>query len=134
MKKIKKIFSLFSLALIAELTFPTNAFAVISNPIIKNGANQATSPTTYFNIVLSTIFTLFFIVGVVYFIWHIVFAGFHLIASEGDPKKFESGKNEMVYAFVGLFIILSIFAILKFIGTVLGISGLDTLTIKWPTL
>lgn len=116
------------------LVLPSPVAAVISNPVLKNGAAQATNPKGYFNSVLAAVISIFFIVGVIYFIWHIVFAGYHLIASEGDPKRWESSKNEIVYAFVGLFTIFAIFAILKFVGIVLGIPGLDSLKIAWPSL
>ena len=131
---MKKIILAF-IILASSFTFLASpVHAIIFNPVINNGPAQATAPKTYFNSVIQVIISIFFIVGVVYFIWHIVFAGYHLIASEGDPKRWESSKNEMIYAFTGLFVIFSIFAILKFIGTVLGITGLDTLTITWPTL
>jgi hypothetical protein len=112
----------------------TSAMAVISNPVIP-GYTSVLDPKTYFNSVLSAVISIFFIVGVVYFIWHIVFAGYHLISSEGDPKRWQSGKDEIIYAVVGLFAILSVFAIIRLIGTIFGITSLSTgLTIPWPTL
>ena len=120
--------------LISNFSLFTSPLLAINNPILNNGAVQATNPKGYFNSVLSVIVSIFFLVAVVYFMWHIVFAGYHLIASEGDPKRWESSKNEIVYATVGLFVVFSIFAILKFIGQVLGISGLDVLNLTWPTL
>ncbi len=134
MKKIFIVLSLFTFYVLRFTFYVSPVHAVISNPVITNGAVQATAPETYFNSVLQAVIAIFFIVGVIYFIWHIVFAGYHLIASEGDPKRWETAKNEIVYAFVGLFAIFSIFAIIKFVGTVLGITGLSNLTITWPTL
>ncbi len=129
---MKKILTALNLSLLSFL-FTTPAHAVICNPILKNCVSS-TAPKTYFNSALSAIISIFFIVGVVYYFWHFTMAGYHLIASDGDPKKWESGKNEMVWATVGLFVIFSIFAVLKFVGMVLGIPGLSTLTITWPTL
>ncbi|MBI2465269.1 hypothetical protein HYV64_03940 [Candidatus Shapirobacteria bacterium] len=129
---MKKLISTFYF-LLFTFYFSTPVHAVICNPILKN-CTSSTAPKTYFNSVLSTVFSIFFIVGIIYYVWHIVFAGYHLIASEGDPKRWESGKNEMTYATIGLFVVFSIFAILKFVGIVLGIPGLSTLTITWPTL
>ena len=126
--------SLFTFYVLRITYYATPAYAIISNPVINNGAAQATAPEAYFNSVLQAVIAIFFIVAVIYFIWHIVFAGYHLIASEGDPKRWEAAKNEIIYAFVGLFAVFSIFAIVKFIGTVLGITGLSNLTITWPSL
>lgn len=108
-------------------------FAAICNSALKD-CTSSTAPKTYINNVIQNIFSIFFIVGVIYFIWHFIFAGYHLIGSEGDAKKFETAKNELMYGFVGLIAIFSVFAILKLIGTVTGITGLTGLQIAWPSL
>jgi len=130
---MKKIYTTLLTAFYLTLS-ASPAFAIITNPIISNPTVASSDPKTYFNSVLAAVISIFFIVGIIYFIWHIVFAGYHLIASEGDPKKWESSKEEIIYACIGLFAIFSIFAILKLIGKVVGIPGLETLTITWPTL
>lgn len=109
------------------------AYAIIWNSALQNNTSS-TDPKAYINNVVQGIFSIFFIVGIIYFIWHFVFAGLHLMASEGDSKKFETAKNELVYAFVGLIAIFSVFAVLKLIGFVTGIKGLEGLAITWPTL
>ena len=116
-----------------KLLFARPVLAVICNPVLKNCVSS-TNPTQYTNNVLSTVVSLFFIVGIIYFFWHLIFAGYHLIGSDGDPKKIETAKNELTYSVLGLIVIFSIFAILKFVGVVLGIQGLKSLSIKWPTL
>ena len=113
--------------------FAKPAYAIICNPVIDN-CRASVAPADYFNAVLPVIISIFFIVGILYFFWHMIFAGLHLIGSDGDPKKFESSKNEMTYSILGLFVIFSIFAILKLVGYILGIEGLDTLSIPWPTI
>jgi len=116
-----------------KLLFARPVLAVICNPVLKNCVSS-TNPTQYTNNVLSAVISLFFIVGIIYFFWHLIFAGYHLIGSDGDPKKIETAKNELTYSVLGLIVIFSIFAILKFVGVVLGIQGLKSLSIKWPTL
>ena len=106
---------------------------MIINPALNN-ALSSTDPKNYTNNVLSAVISMFFIVGLIYFFWHMIFAGLHLIGSDGDPKKFESSKNEMTYSILGLFVIFSIFGIMKLVGYVLGITGLENLSISWPTL
>lgn len=109
------------------------AFAQICNSALGD-CTSSTNPTSYANSVIQTVFSIFFIVGVIYFLWHFIFAGLHMMASEGDSKKFESARNEMLYAFTGLIAIFSVFVVLKVIGTVTGISGLETLQIAWPSI
>jgi hypothetical protein len=106
---------------------------MICNPLLKD-CTSSSNPEGYVNNAFQAIISIFFIVAVIYFFWHIIFAGLHIIGSDGDPKKLEQGKNEILNAFVGLIAIFSIFAIIKLVGTILGIQGLENLTITWPTL
>ena len=134
MTKIKLfLFALLITIHYSLFTFAPPAQAAICNPVLKD-CTSTTAPKAYFNSALSAVISIFFIVGIVYFVWHIVFAGYHLIASEGDPKRWESSKSEIIYATIGIFVVFSIFAILKFVGIVLGIPGLESLTISWPSL
>jgi len=107
---------------------------MIFNPVLKNGLQQVTDPTTYTNSVIQTVFSIFFIVAVIYFVWHLIMAGYHLISTEGDPKKLTTAKNQIAYALIGIGVIFGVFAILKFVGYVLGIQGLENLQIAWPSL
>jgi len=107
----------------------------ISNPALKNPLSQVGDASLgYFNSVLQAVFSIFFIVGIIYFVWHFIMGGFHFISQEGDPKKIETAKHEFTYAILGLVVIFMVFAVLKFIGYVTGITGLDTLKIPWPSL
>lgn len=134
MKKFAFLISSFLFLVTSLLFLASPAHAVITNPVLKNATTPSTNPKAYFNSVFSAVISIFFLVAIIYYVWHIVFAGYHLIASEGDPKRWDTGKNEMVYATVGLIVVFSIFAILKFVGAVVGIPGLESLTIAWPTL
>lgn len=107
---------------------------MIKNPLLNNSELQASDPTTYTNNVIQSIFSLFLIVAVIYFIVQIIFAGISFISSGDDSKKMENAKNKLTYVFIGLAIIFSIFAILKLVGTVTGLTGLESLQITWPTL
>lgn len=130
---MKKIYILLITVCQLLVTQAKPALAVICNPVLKD-CTPSTAPKAYVNSVISNIISIFFIVGVLYFIWHIVFAGYHLIGAQGDTKNFESAKNELTYSFMGLIVMFAVFAILKIVGTVFGITGLDTLQIVWPTL
>lgn len=107
----------------------------IINPVLQNGEQQVgANSITYTNDVIQSVFSIFFIVAVVYFIWQIIMAGFHLISSEGDPKKLETAQSQATYAVIGIAVVFMVFAIIKLIGTITGISGLENLEITWPTL
>ena len=106
----------------------------ISNPALTNPESQVGDPTGYVNSVLQSVFSIFFIVGIIYFIWHFMMGAYHFMSQEGDPKKIETAKHEFTYAFLGLGVMFVVFAILKLVGYITGIKGLDTLLLTWPTL
>ncbi|MEK7527982.1 MAG: hypothetical protein AAB574_03120 [Patescibacteria group bacterium] len=130
-KKFLTSFGLLSTLYLVLGTVP--ARAVICNPLLKD-CTSSTDPAKYINNVIQVIISLLFIVAILYFLWHLIFAGYHLIATDGDPKKLETAKNELTNSIVGIFAIFSVFAIIKFVGIVLGIQGLENLTITWPSL
>jgi hypothetical protein len=70
--------------------------------------------------------------GIVYFCWFIFMAAFHMIDSWGDTKKIEDSKREFTYGFLGLTVLFSLFAILKLIGHIFGLKGLDNLQLQLP--
>lgn len=106
---------------------------MICNPLLKN-CQQVEDSVGYTNNVLQTVISMFFIVGIIYFIWHFVMAAYHFIGSEGDIKKFETAKNEITFSIVGIAVIFSVFAVIKLLGYIFGISNLESLQIAWPTL
>jgi len=106
--------------------------AQINNPALRNPNSQ--SDPAFISTVIQNIFGIFTVVGILYFVWHFIFAGYHWIASAGDAKKIEEAKNEITFSMVGLGVVFIVFAVLKLIGTILGIQGLDTFQISLPTL
>lgn len=112
----------------------TKPIFAIKNPLLQNSDDIASNPKIYTNSVIQTIITIFIMVGVIYFIWHVVMSAYHMISSQGDPKKWEEAQKSLTYAIVGIVVVLSIFIILRFIGIVFGIPSLDTLELTWPQL
>lgn len=108
--------------------------AAVKNPVLKNSESIASNPTGYFETAIQAIITIFFIFGLVYFIYHFIIAGYKMIASQGDPKKFEEAQHGLLYSLIGIIIIFSVFALLKIIGTIFGIRGLNSGSILWPSL
>jgi len=108
--------------------------ATITNPVLKNSEKISSNSSGYVNNILQSIISIFMIVGIVYFIWHFVMAAYHMISSNGDPKKWEEAQKAILYSFVGIIVIFSLFAILKFVGTVTGVPGLQELKLTWPSL
>lgn len=108
-------------------------FAAINNPVLKNQAIES-NPSSYVNSIIQVFITLLIIVGVLYFVINFIMAGFHMISSQGDVKKYEEAQKSLIYSLLGLALIFIVFAVIKLIGTVFGITGLEGLTISWPSL
>jgi len=50
----------------------------------------------------------------------IIYGGFKYVTSQGDPKATESAKNQIMYAGIGMLIVMTAFVIMKL---VIGASG-----------
>ncbi|MDD2483327.1 MAG: hypothetical protein PHE32_00625 [Candidatus Shapirobacteria bacterium] len=111
-------------------------YAQIINPVLtnKDNINVSENPTGYINSAIQTIISVLFVFGVIYFVYHFILAGYHMISSMGDPKKYEEAQHALLYSLVGIVIIFSVLALLKLVGYIFGIDGLGTLEIKWPTI
>jgi len=113
------------------------AYAVICNRLLDpdcSSSEQVNNPKGYFSNVVQGVFSIFMLVAVIYFIWHFLMGAFHFIDSSGDPKKLEEAQKQLTYAFVGLFIAFSVFAVLKIIGHIFGVTALEDLFLVIPTL
>ena len=106
----------------------------INNPVLTNSAQQVSSPDVYINNVIQAGINMLLIIGVLYFLFQLVMSAFKMMSSNGDAKKAEEAKSSLTSSIIGLIIAFSIFAILKLIGTIFGIAGLESLTISWPHL
>lgn len=107
--------------------------AKITNTVLDN-QDITSNPNSYVNGIIQTFVTLLIIVGVLYFVINFILAGYHMISSQGDPKKFEEAQKSLIYALLGIVLIFAVFAIIKLIGFIFGITGLENLTITWPSL
>lgn len=54
----------------------------------------------------------------------IISAGFTLLTSAGDPKKFDMGKNKLTYALVGFLIIFVAYWITQLVGRIFGLDSI----------
>jgi len=109
-------------------------YAQIINPVVNNSANINNNPDVYVNNIIQSIITILLTVAVIYFIWHFVMSAYHMISSNGDPKKFEEAQKSILYSLVGVILAFSVFGVLKFAGTLFGITTLQSLKLTWPTI
>lgn len=117
------------------MPFIKNVHAKVINPVLPDSLDISSDPTTYTNKVIQTIFSIFILVAVIYFVFRFILGGYKMISSNGDQKKYEEAIASIRYSLTGLIIVFSIFIILKLIGNIFGITSLrDGLSIPWPGL
>jgi cobyric acid synthase len=51
----------------------------------------------------------------------IIIGGFQMLTASGDPQKFEAGKRTLLYAAIGLIIILAVDAIIDLVENITGV-------------
>ncbi|KKS34606.1 MAG: hypothetical protein UV00_C0007G0020 [candidate division WWE3 bacterium GW2011_GWF1_42_14] len=73
---------------------------------------------------LAPIFKILFYTGVFVGILGIIYSGYLLIASEGDPGRVKEGKDQFTAAILGtLFVLLSVFILRVIINNILGVNS-----------
>lgn len=80
--------------------------------------------------IIDPLITLMFVLGTVVFLWGII--EFILASGSGDEDKIKSGKRHMVWGLIGLFAMVSVFAIVEAFRYSLGFSGLPYIPHIFP--
>ena len=107
------------LFLTAVLTTPLFAYA--QSPDAGTVKTVLTNFRTLLNVVIEILITLAFVV----FGWGII----KLITAGGDTKKIADAKGILTYGIIGLFVLSSIYGILVFIKTYLGVPDNTPITV-----
>lgn len=92
------------------------------------GGPGITTPTggnsvTTLESIISTGIGLLTLIGIIYFVVHIILAGYSLISAQGDPKELETSKKRITYNVIGLAIIAIAYGIALLIGSILGLGN-----------
>lgn len=118
----KKIIGALSLGAVSLLSGPLSVLAAIgdtelaSNPRIND--DGVLGIATLIQNVLAVVVPIVLTLAVIYFIWGLA----EFILAAGDPEKKSEGKTRMIYGVIALFIIVSIWGIIGFLGNALGIG------------
>ncbi len=79
-------------------------------------------PASFLSKLLPALIALGFVIGAIVFIFYFLFGAVSWITSEGDKMKVEQAKNKITTAIVGLFVLLTLFAILNLVERFFGIG------------
>ena len=126
--QVEKIF--FLLFWLFLLSFPLNSSALIlqqNYPQVRGiGLTSATSLPE----LASYIYYLFIMVGGIVAFWGLIMGGFQWLTSAGNPGRLSRAKNQVLYSFLGLIILLSSWIILHTLDP--SLIALPILSISIP--
>ncbi len=100
--------------------------STINNPVL-NGMFQGlvSSPTgggTFLSLVVPKLITMTLVVGSVIFFFMLTIGAIQWIASGGDKGAIESARGKITNALIGIIILFSVYAIIRFIEVFFGIT------------
>jgi len=93
----------------------------ITGPGIVPTSSGNTS-THQLEIIISSILGILTIVGVIYFIIQMIFAGYAFISSQGDKEKLKSARNRITNGILGLTVVVIAFGVGAFLAKLAGID------------
>ncbi len=105
----------------------SNIFRVIDafeEPLTRYqvSVNQPQSYFQSFPLMLSSLMNIVLTIGVVAVLLYLIWGGLEWITSGGDKGKTEGARNKITAAIVGLIILVSAWAIMTFVQSLLNIS------------
>jgi hypothetical protein len=80
--------------------------------------------TTLLEKVVGNIIGILTILGVIYFIFQIIFAGYAFMSAQGDPKSMESARKRLTDGILGLTIIIVAVGLGSLLATLMGITNI----------
>jgi hypothetical protein len=88
-----------------------------TSPIIQKGGETAGKALA------QTAFDWIFYIAVILAVLYIMWSGIQWMTSGGDATKLASAKRRMIYAIIGLVVVLMSFLIVRIVLTVIGADG-----------
>lgn len=93
----------------------------ITNPALGPNLN-ANSGLEFFQKLIPAAIGIIFVVGVAIFFFMLLFAAIQWISSGGDKAAIETARGRLTQALIGIVLLFSVFAVIKVVESVFGIS------------
>lgn len=106
--------------------------ARIKNPLLPGDLQSPdanTAAKVFQENIVGGVVGIFITFAVIFFVFQFLLGGIAWIMSEGDETKVKAARDKIQNALIGLVIVFSIYAIIKLIGYVFGITALEGLGI-----
>lgn len=102
---------------------PTKLLADASYEITGPGISPAGDSTQTAELIISNVIGIITIVGVLYFIFQLMIAGFAFITTEGDKGKMEAARKRITESIMGLVVIIIALGVGALVATIFGIDS-----------
>jgi len=89
--------------------------------------NDPVGATSQFEKYLTTIIGILTIVGVLWFVFQVIFSGYAFISSAGDPKKMEKAQQQLIQSILGIIIVIVSTVIVGLFLKILGLGNVFNL-------
>ncbi len=106
---------------------------MIENPALRSGLRGITGEQ-FFNKAIPTIVTLLLTCGVFAFLLFFVLGALRWIAAKGDSNELKAAHDQVMNALIGICVMFALFAFLKAVGKITGITGLEDLRLVIPEI
>lgn len=93
----------------------------ITNPALGDNL-QNLEGASFFDRLLSTGITLFFIVGGIVFLIMLISGGVQWITAAGNKDQLEGAQKRITNALIGIVVLFSVYAIVRLVGSIFGIN------------
>lgn len=107
---------------------PNSSFGLIAEALCKltgNKTGDAVKVGTLTNQLMSGIIGFLTVVAGLWFGLQMILGGYDWINSAGDKGKLETARNKIIYALLGIGIVVGAYVIIGLIGTLLGLQILN---------
>lgn len=102
----------------------------IYNPVINPKIGQGKG-SEIINLLINNFITIAFIAGVIVAFFFLISGAISWITSGGDKENLQKSQKKITSALVGLFVLFSLYAIIRLFGDILGI---DLLKLTLPII
>ena len=127
-KFIKKIIPCSAFIFIFEILFTGINNEISAADVIERTKPEGGIPnpidTTSFTVLLERIIGYLIVIGAPILALMVLYGGFMILTAGGNPEKFKTGKDVILYAVIGYVIILVSWGVIYIIGEILGAPNL----------
>lgn len=95
---------------------------MINNPILGEEPEAINYPIGFLQAFLPKIITIALVIAVIIFLFVMLLGGISWMTSGGDKSKVEEARAKVTNGIIGLLIVFSVFAILRFTEGLFGIN------------